>query len=76
MVLMIGLCLGVGTAALRSFAAIIAVSALIVVAFLLAAVFSPAGASIMALVIAVAGYNLGLTTVILASLAFRRLLSA
>ncbi len=76
MVFIIGLCLGLGAAALRSFAAIGAVGVLMVVAFLIAALVSPSGVSLVALATAIIAYNFALASVIIGALIYRKQLTA
>lgn len=60
MVFILGIALGVVALALRSISAIATIGALIAVAFGVAALFSASGVHIITLLIALAGYNVGM----------------
>ena len=60
MVFILGICLGVAALALRSMTAIAATGTLIAVVFGVAALFSASGVHIVTLLIALAGYNVGI----------------
>ena len=60
MVFILGICLGVAALALRSMTAIAATGTLIAIVFSVAALFSASGVHIVTLLIALAGYNVGI----------------
>ncbi|MGV1750956.1 hypothetical protein [Agrobacterium sp. CG674] len=60
MVFILGICLGVAGLALRSMTAIAATGTFIAIAFGVAALVSASGVHIITLLIALAGYNVGI----------------
>lgn len=60
MVFILGICLGVAALALRSMTAIAATGTFIAIAFGVAALVSASGVHITTLLIALAGYNVGI----------------
>ncbi|MBB3946635.1 hypothetical protein GGQ73_002589 [Rhizobium skierniewicense] len=73
MVFVLGLSLGVAALALRSLTAIAATGILILVAFTVAALVSASSVQFLALLVALAGYNVGIATGFGAALAMRGL---
>ncbi|XUY26963.1 hypothetical protein RMR21_000850 [Agrobacterium sp. rho-8.1] len=73
MVFVLGLSLGIAALALRSVTAIAATGIMIVVAFAVAALVSASGVQFIALLVALAGYNVGIATGFGATLAMRGL---
>jgi hypothetical protein len=73
MVFVLGLSLGIAALALRSVTAVAATGIMIVVAFAVAAVVSASGVQFIALLVALAGYNVGIATGFGATLAMRGL---
>ena len=73
MVFILGLSLGVTALFLRSAVAIAVVGLLILVAFSVAAIISYPGFHLIALLIALAGYNVGIASGIMTAITIQRL---
>ncbi|MGG7518977.1 hypothetical protein ACQ3G6_13920 [Allorhizobium undicola] len=71
MTFLIAMMIGVATGATRSLMALITVSLLLVASFSAAAVFSVGSVAIIDLLLALAGYNVGLINCLLVVAAFR-----
>jgi hypothetical protein len=76
MVFVLGISLGVAALALRSVTAVAATGILIAVAFAAAALVSASGVHVLSLLIALAGYNVGIACTFGAMVAVRGLRTA
>lgn len=76
MVFILGISLGIAALALRSMTAIAATGTLIAIAFGVAALFSASSVHIITLLIALAGYNVGIGGAICVFVALRGLRTA
>ncbi|WP_421363284.1 hypothetical protein [Agrobacterium rosae] len=76
MVFILGISLGVAALALRSVTAVAATGILIAVAFAAAALVSASGVHVLSLLIALAGYNVGIAGTFAAMVAVRGLRTA